>query len=62
MQTQRQTPLLEEHLVIRVSKQTKDFLTHTAQQYGIFPTTLARILVERELPQIQKNRFFDSAL
>ena len=59
MTTSRQTPPLDEHLVIRVSKQTKEHLTRTANQYGIFPTTLARILVERELPQIQKNRFFE---
>ncbi len=59
MTTQRQTPALDQHLVIRISQSSKDYLTRTAKQYGIFPTTLARILVERELPHIQKNRFFE---
>jgi len=44
--------------VVLVGGPGTDYLTTTAKQYGIFPTTLARILVERELPQIQKNRFF----
>jgi hypothetical protein len=59
MKNHKQTPLLEEHLVIRVSKQTKDYLTNTAQQYGMFPTQLGRHLIEKELPHIQKNRFFE---
>ena len=59
MLNQKQTPLLDEHLVIRVSKQTKDYLTRTAQQYGMFPTQLGRHLIEKELPHIQKNRFFE---
>ena len=61
MTLQRQTPPLDEHLVIRISRQTKDYLTRTAQQYGMFPTTLGRHLIERELPHIQKNRFFENS-
>ena len=61
MTPQRQTPPLDEHLVIRISKSTKDYLTRTAQQYGMFPTQLGRHLIERELPHIQKNRFFENS-
>ncbi len=55
----RVKPPLDDHLIIRVSKQTKDYLTRTAEQYGMFPTTLGRHLIERQLPTIQKNRFYE---
>ena len=55
----KQTKNLDEQLIIRVSKQTKDYLTRTAEQYGMFPTTLGRHLIERQLPTIQKNRFYE---
>jgi hypothetical protein len=59
MTTTRKTPLLKEYIVIRVSQQTKDLLAYTAKQYGMFPTQLGRHLIEKELPHIQKNRFFE---
>lgn len=59
MSNKKRTLPLEEHLVIRVSKKTKDYLASTASQYGMFPTQLGRHLIEKELPHIQKNRFFE---
>ena len=59
--TNKEEALLDKNLIIRVSKESKDRLARTAKQYGMFPTQLARHLIERQLPQIDKNRFFENS-
>ncbi len=55
---ERVLPPLTNHLVIRVSEQTKQFITSTAKSYGLHPTTFARVLLEREMPNYTRNRLF----
>jgi hypothetical protein len=55
----RTTPLLDDHLIIRVPKQLKESLSRIAESYGHKPTALARHLIAVNLPEISRNRFFD---
>ena len=50
---------LDEHLIIRVPKHLKELLAKTAQSYGLKTTQLGRHLIATNLPQIQKNRFYE---
>jgi hypothetical protein len=50
---------LDEHLIIRVQKHLKELLAKTAQSYGLKTTQLGRHLIATNLPQIQKNRFYE---
>ena len=55
----KQTKNFDEQLIIRVSSQTKDYLAATARSYGLKTTQLGRHLIERQLPTIQKNKFYE---
>jgi hypothetical protein len=56
------TPQLTEHLIIRVTKEQKELLRRTAKSYGHKTTALARHLVFNNLPNIQRNRFYDYSI
>jgi hypothetical protein len=59
MSHQSTAVLLDEHLIIRVPKPLKELLAKTAQSYGLKTTQLGRHLIATNLPQIQKNRFYE---
>ena len=48
----------DRELHIRISKGFEESLKSIANDYGLNKSTLARVILERDLPQYTRNRLF----